>query len=74
MIGESMPVLKRVDDMVTGATVVEGGGPIYLRVWQLGADSRLAQIVRLVQQAQGSKAPIQAWADWVPLLLHLQHS
>lgn len=63
--GEFMPVVKRVDDCVSGAMVVSGGGPLYIRVTQVGADSQVAQIVKKVQQAQASRAPIQAFADRV---------
>jgi Cu+-exporting ATPase len=63
--GEYMPVVKRVDDSVSGAMLVSDGGPLYIRVTQVGADSQVAQIVRKVQQAQASRAPIQAFADRV---------
>jgi Cu+-exporting ATPase len=60
--GEPMPVTKRDGDTVIGATV-NGTGSLRVRAAKVGADTMLAQIVRLVQQAQASKAPIQRLAD-----------
>ncbi|MEV6524497.1 heavy metal translocating P-type ATPase [Longispora sp. NPDC051575] len=60
--GEPMPVTKRAGDTVVGATV-NGTGSLRVRAAKVGADSMLAQIIRLVQQAQASKAPIQRLAD-----------
>ncbi len=60
--GEPMPVTKRGGDTVIGATV-NGTGSLRVRSDKVGADTMLAQIVRLVQQAQASKAPIQRLAD-----------
>ncbi|MCX4624618.1 heavy metal translocating P-type ATPase [Streptomyces albogriseolus] len=62
--GEPMPVTKRAGDTVIGATV-NGTGSLRVRASKVGADTTLAQIVRLVQQAQASKAPIQRLADAV---------
>ncbi|MEN8653714.1 heavy metal translocating P-type ATPase [Streptomyces sp. 21So2-11] len=62
--GEPMPVTKRAGDTVIGATV-NGTGSLRVRAAKVGADTMLAQIVRLVQQAQASKAPIQRLADAV---------
>ncbi|MFD8231630.1 heavy metal translocating P-type ATPase [Streptomyces sp. NPDC059696] len=62
--GEPMPVTKHAGDMVVGATV-NGTGSLRVRAAKVGADTMLAQIVRLVQQAQASKAPIQRLADAV---------
>ena len=62
--GESLPVTKRPGDTVIGATV-NGTGAFRFRATGVGADTMLAQIVRLVEQAQGSKAPIQRVADRV---------
>ncbi|MBC7269364.1 MAG: heavy metal translocating P-type ATPase [Streptomyces sp.] len=62
--GEPMPVTKRTGDTVIGATV-NGTGSVRVRAAKVGADTMLAQIVRLVQQAQASKAPIQRLADAV---------
>ncbi|HEY3004001.1 MAG TPA: heavy metal translocating P-type ATPase, partial [Kribbellaceae bacterium] len=60
--GEPIPVTKRSGDAVIGATV-NGTGSLRVRADKVGADTMLAQIVRLVQQAQASKAPIQRLAD-----------
>ena len=64
LTGESIPVEKSTGDRVTGATV-NGHGAFRFRAERVGRDTALAQIVRLVEQAQGSKAPIQALADRV---------
>ena len=64
LTGESIPVEKAAGDRVTGATV-NGTGSFRFRAERIGRDTALAQIVRLVEQAQGSKAPIQALADRV---------
>ncbi|NJP35760.1 heavy metal translocating P-type ATPase [Micromonospora sp. HSS6-12] len=62
--GEPVPVLRRSGDTVIGATI-NGTGALRVRATRVGADSMLAQIVRLVRQAQASKAPIQRLADAV---------
>ncbi len=62
--GEPLPVEKGPGDEVTGATV-NGTGSFSLRVTRVGSDTVLAQIIRLVEEAQGSKAPIQRLADKV---------
>ncbi|MBN3889836.1 MAG: copper-translocating P-type ATPase [Nostoc sp. JL31] len=62
--GESLPVKKQPGDEVIGATI-NGAGAFQFRVTRVGNDTFLAQIVKLVQQAQGSKAPIQRLADRV---------
>ena len=64
LTGESLPVDKRPGDRVIGATINQQG---YLKVeaQRVGAETALAQIIRLVQAAQGSKAPIQRLADRV---------
>lgn len=62
--GESVPVSKQVGDEVIGATLNKTGRFIF-RATRVGKDTFLAQIVKLVQQAQGSKAPIQRLADQV---------
>ncbi|MBC6432894.1 copper-translocating P-type ATPase [Nostoc sp. HG1] len=62
--GESLPVKKQPGDEVIGATI-NGAGAFQFRVTRVGNDTFLAQIVKLVQQAQGSKAPIQRLADQV---------
>jgi Cu2+-exporting ATPase len=60
--GESLPVEKRPGDTVTGATINKTG-TFRFRATKVGADTALAQIVRLVQAAQNSKAPAQRLAD-----------
>ncbi|WP_086711709.1 heavy metal translocating P-type ATPase [Streptomyces antimycoticus] len=62
--GEPMPVTKHPGDTVIGATV-NGTGSVRVRAAKVGAETMLAQIIRLVQQAQASKAPIQRLADAV---------
>jgi P-type Cu+ transporter len=62
--GESIPVKKQVGDEVIGATLNKTGS-FQFRATRVGKDTFLAQIVKLVQQAQGSKAPIQRLADRV---------
>jgi Cu+-exporting ATPase len=62
--GESMPVTKDVGDEVIGATVNQTGA-FRFRATKVGADTVLAQIVRLVREAQASKAPIQRLVDKV---------
>jgi Cu+-exporting ATPase len=71
--GESMPVGKKPGDEVIGGTL-NGSGSFTYKATRVGADSVLAQIVRLVQEAQGSRAPIQRLADavtgvFVPVVL-----
>ena len=62
--GEPIPVTKRAGDVVIGATI-NGTGSFRFRATRVGRDTMLAQIIKLVQQAQGSKAPIQRLADTV---------
>ncbi|MGG6297790.1 heavy metal translocating P-type ATPase [Leptolyngbya sp. AN02str] len=62
--GESVPVKKQPGDEVVGATLNKTGS-FQFRATRVGKDTFLAQIVKLVQQAQGSKAPIQRLADQV---------
>jgi len=62
--GEPLPVDKRSGDKVVGGTI-NGEGLLTFKARAIGKDTVLAQIIRLVQEAQGSKAPIQALADKV---------
>jgi Cu+-exporting ATPase len=62
--GEPMPVDKNIGDTVVGGTI-NGQGLLKFRAAKVGQETALAQIIRLVQEAQGSKAPIQALADRV---------
>jgi len=62
--GESLPVEKRAGDAVTGGAV-NGTGQVRLRATAVGADSTLSRIVRLVENAQGGKAPVQRLVDRV---------
>ncbi len=62
--GESIPIEKKIGDRVIGATMNRTGS-LQIRASHVGKDTVLAHIVQLVQQAQGSKAPIQRLADQV---------
>src|SRR5581483_8853911 len=62
--GESLPVEKKPGDRVIGGTV-NGTGSLIIRAERVGSETLLAQIVRLVSQAQRSRAPIQRLADRV---------
>lgn len=64
LTGESIPVEKKDGDRVYGATMNKNGS-IEFRAEKIGGDTALAQIIRFVEDAQGSKAPIQDFADWV---------
>jgi Cu+-exporting ATPase len=64
LTGESLPVEKKAGDAVFGATINKTGA-FRFRVTKVGAETMLAQIVRLVEEAQGSRAPIQRLADKV---------
>jgi len=62
LTGESIPVEKGPGDTVIGATV-NGNGMLKVRAAKVGRDTALAQIIRIVEEAQGSKAPVQRVAD-----------
>ncbi|MFO0645703.1 MAG: heavy metal translocating P-type ATPase [Polyangiales bacterium] len=62
LTGESMPVARTVGDDVAAGTV-NGESPIEVDATRVGAETALAQIVRMVERAQGSRAPIQRAAD-----------
>ena len=64
LTGEPLPVAKKAGDGVVGATLNRNGA-FRFRVERLGEDTVLSRIIRLVEQAQGSKAPIQRLADRV---------
>ena len=64
LTGESMPVEKVPGEKVFGATI-NTNGALYFEATQVGGETVLAQIIRLVEDAQGSKAPIQRLADQV---------
>lgn len=62
LTGESVPIDVGVGDAVVGATI-NAGGRIVVRATLIGADTRLAQMARLVTEAQSGKAPVQRLAD-----------
>src|SRR6266702_612014 len=62
--GEPMPAVKRPGDTVVGATI-NTTGSLRVRADKVGSDTMLAQIIKMVQQAQASRAPIQRLADMV---------
>lgn len=73
LTGEALPVMKHEGDEVTGGTQ-NTTGALTLRALRVGSDSTLARIVRAVEDAQGSKAPVQRLADkiasiFVPVIL-----
>ena len=73
LTGEPLPVAKRVGDMLTGGSV-NGAGRLVAEVRAVGAESVLARIIRLVEDAQAAKAPIQRQVDrvaavFVPVVL-----
>ena len=75
LTGESMPVEKAPGDEVAGATV-NAGGRLVVRATKVGSDTALAQIARLVTDAQSGKAPVQRLADrisgvFVPIVIGL---
>ncbi|MDQ1669991.1 MAG: P-type Cu+ transporter, partial [Actinomycetota bacterium] len=75
LTGESVPVEVRVGDTVVGATV-NAGGRLVVRATRVGADTQLAQMARLVEEAQNGKAAVQRLADrvsavFVPVVIAL---
>jgi Cu2+-exporting ATPase/Cu+-exporting ATPase len=71
--GESIPVDKTIGEMVVGATINKQGN-LRFTTTKVGSDTLLSQIIKMVEEAQGSKAPIQALADkissiFVPIVL-----
>src|SRR3970040_779969 len=64
LTGESLPVEKKAGDNVIGGTLNKTGA-FRFTAGRVGADTALAQIIQLVEDAQASKAPIQKLADWV---------
>jgi Cu+-exporting ATPase len=64
LTGESIPIEKKIGDQVTGASFNKNG-TFALRTTRVGSDTALSQIIKLVEQAQGSKAPIAQLADVV---------
>jgi Cu+-exporting ATPase len=75
LTGESVPVEKRPGDEVAGATV-NAGGRLIVRATKVGSDTALAQIARMVTEAQSGKAPVQRLADrisgvFVPVVIAL---
>lgn len=62
LTGESLPVFKTAGDPVYGATINKNGA-LRIRATKIGKDAALAQIIKVVEEAQGSKAPIQRIAD-----------
>ncbi|OGH05830.1 MAG: copper-translocating P-type ATPase [Candidatus Levybacteria bacterium RBG_16_35_11] len=71
--GESLPVEKNIEDNVIGGTINKTGS-FEFKALKIGQETTLSQIIRLVEDAQGSKAPIQAFADrisafFVPIII-----
>ena len=64
LTGESLPVEKKMSDAVIGATINKTG-TFTFEATKVGRDTMLSQIIRMVQEAQGSKAPIQRLADYI---------
>jgi len=73
LTGESLPVFKQTGDKVSGGTLNQNG-VLQVRAERIGRDTVLAQIIRLVEQAQGSRPPVQRLADvavsyFIPVIL-----
>ncbi|WP_202982253.1 heavy metal translocating P-type ATPase [Vagococcus coleopterorum] len=73
LTGESLPIEKNVGDKVYGGTINTTGSLVF-EAKQIGSETALSRIIRMVEEAQGSKAPIQAVADkiasvFVPIVL-----
>ncbi len=73
--GEAMPVEKKVGDMVVAGTINTSGSFIF-KATKIGSETLLSNIIKMVEEAQGSKAPIQALADkissvFVPIVIFL---
>lgn len=73
--GESLPVAKSVGEAVIGATINQSGR-VVVKATKIGADTMLAQIIKLVKEAQGSRAPVQKLVDtisayFVPIVIIL---
>ena len=71
--GESLPIDKKKNDKVIGATVNQDG-ILYIKATKVGKDTFLANVIKLVEEAQGSKVPIQEFADkitsyFVPIVI-----
>jgi len=71
--GEPMPVQKKIDDSVVAGTI-NTSGAFTFKATKVGSETLLAQIIKMVEEAQGSRAPIQALADkissiFVPIVL-----
>ncbi len=64
LTGESLPVSKEVSDPLIGATLNKSGS-FWMRATKVGKDTMLARIIRLVEEAQGSKAPVQRLVDQI---------
>ena len=64
LTGESLPALKSVDDKVVGGSI-NADGMVHVRATTVGAESTLSQIIRMIQGAQASKAPVQKLVDQI---------